>query len=241
MERRGWIEVSLATVISLIVSLSGPFMVFFMLPLQILAVRCGKKAFVYAAWGVIFTSLMFKMIFLPEVGASVTIIFADSAFVIFLIAGLYAVNYLFKGLKTIEKLLLVSAVSGLISIPVLYYLNSDQSFNNLMIGQIDSTLGLLKGSLAENSGEINSILFDSKETEDMFVLLKFFFLSYYLVFYFFLQALTWRFGNKIGFRSIGKITELSLIKEFCVPEKLVWLFFVPLTITLIKLLLKPKG
>ena len=241
MERRGWIETSLATVFSLIMSISGPFLVLFMLPLQILAIRDGKKAFSFSAAGVIFGSIILKMTLIPDIEGSGILIIADTAIIIFLVAGLYAVNYLFEDLKTILKLLIVTAAAGLASIPVLYYLNSDLLFYNLMIDQLDSILVMFKGVTQESSTNPESSLFSSVNADEMYNSFKIYFLSSFLVFYFFLQALTWRLGNRIGLKSIGKLSRLPSIKEFYVPEKVVGCLVVPLTVTLLRVLLSSKG
>jgi hypothetical protein len=97
---------------------------------------------------------------------------------------------------------------------------------------------MLKGS---SPGSRESALFSNVTADDLYILFKIYFLNSFLVIYFYLIALTWRLGRKIGLRSVGKLSRLSSIKEFYVPEKLVWLFFIPLTITLLKVLLQSKG
>ena len=241
MDRRGWIETSLAAVLSLVMSISGPLLLFFMLPLQILAVRCGKKALAISAVGVVFGNFVLKMILLPEMVGTGSLIFADMAMFILLLSGLYAVNFALENYRTILKFLIVTVIAGLCSIPVLYYLNSDQSFNQIMLDQLDSVLVMLNGASQESSGLSGSSLFSSVSAEDMFNLFKFYFLNSFLAMYFFLLALTWWIGNKFSFRSMKMISKTPTIREFNVPEKLVWFFFVPLTIVLLNVLLESKG
>ncbi|MBI9099770.1 MAG: DUF2232 domain-containing protein [Spirochaetaceae bacterium] len=236
MDRRGWIETSLAAVISLIMSITGPLLLFFMLPLQILAVRCGKIAFSYSASGVFFGSIILKKILLtPDVGGTGSLVFADSAIFFLLLSGLYAVNFLLEKYRTILRLLIITATAGLVSIPVIYYLNSDQVLNTAMIDQLDSILVMLNGGTPESS------IFSSVSAEDLYSLFKIYFLNSFLAVYFFLLALTWWMGSRFGLRSIGKASRVPTIKEFKVPEKLVWFFFVPLTIVLLNVLLESKG
>lgn len=235
MDRRGWIETSLAAVLSLIMSISGPLLLFFMLPLQVLAVRCGKMAYAYSASGVLFGSLILKMILIPDMSGAASLIVADLAMIIFLLYGLYAVNFQLKNFRVILRFLIVTAAVGLCSIPVLYYLNADLSFNRIMMDQVDSVLVVLNGASAESS------IFGSLNAGDMYNLFKFYFLNSFLAVYFYLLAMTWWFGRRIGFRSIGKSSSAPKIVEFNVPEKLVWFFFVPLTVVLLNVLFENKG
>ena len=235
MDRRGWIETSLAAVLSLIMSITGPLLLFFMVPLQILAVRCGKKAFSYSAAGVFFGSLILKMALLPDMADSGSFIIAIMAMFLFLLSGLYAVNFTMDNYRKILRFLVVTVVAGLCSIPVLYYLNSDRAFNQIMLDQLDSVLVMLNGASSENS------IFGSVSAEDMYNLFKFYFLNSFLAMYFFLLALTWWMGSRFGFRSMKAISRTPTIREFNVPEKLVWFFFVPLTIVLLNVLLERKG
>ncbi len=235
MDRRGWIETSLSVVLSLVMSMTGPLLLFFMLPLQILAVRCGKRAFAYSAAGIFFGSMILKLILLPDLSGVGSLIIADSAMFFFLLAGLYAVNFQLENYRTILKLLVVTVVVGLCSIPVLYYLNTDQSFNKVMTDQIDSVLVVLNGASSE------STIFSSLSAVDMYNMFKYYFLNIFLAVYCCILALTWWFGRRIGFKSIGKSSSAPKIVEFYVPEKLVWFFFIPLTVALLKVLLVNKG
>ena len=216
-------------------------MVFFMLPLQILAVRCGKKAFLYSAGGVVFGTIILKIILLSEIADTGSLIIADTALILFLVTGLYAVNFELVSFKNILKLLVATAVSGLFSIPVLYYLNSDLSFYNIMTGQLDSILVMFNGAYVENSVSGGNSLFGAVSADDMYNFFKFYFLNFYLVIYFYLLTATWWLGRRIGFKSIGQSFQTSTIKEFYVPEKLVWFYFIPLTIMLVQVLFKSKG
>ncbi|MDA3808943.1 MAG: hypothetical protein PF518_01305 [Spirochaetaceae bacterium] len=202
MDRRGWIETSLAAVLSLIMSISGPLLLFFMLPLQILAVRCGKNAFIFSAAGVFFGSIILKLILLPEIVGTGSLMIADSAMFILLLAGLYAVNFMLESFRSVLKLLIITAAAGLCSIPVLYYLNSDQTFYNIMIGQLDSVLVMLRGASSESPDVSGSSIFSSLTAEDLYSIFKIYFLSGFLAVYFFLLTATWRFGRNIGFKSI---------------------------------------
>ena len=241
MDRRGWIETSLAAVLSLIMSISGPLLLFFMLPLQILAVRCGKKAFTFSATGVFFGSIILKLILFPEMNGTGSLIIADTAMFLLLLSGLYAVNFQFDGFKIILRLLIVTLIAGLCSLPVLYYLNSDQLFYEIMIDQLDSVLVVLNGASPEGPVDSGSSIFSSLTADDMYNIFKDFILKSFLAIYFFLLASTWWLGRRFGHRSIGKSFMTPTIKEFYVPEKLVWFFFVPLTIVLLNVLLESKG
>ncbi len=241
MSRRGWIEISLTTVIALILSVLGPFALLFMLPLQVLAFKSGKEAFLFSAAGIIFGSFVLRMILIPDdIEGIGVMIFTGMVIIIFLISGLYAVNFMFTGFRFILKLCVVTAIIGLLSIPVLYYLNSNQSFNSIMNEQIDNTLVILGGVLEENTEDLNDALLYPDNSEESYAFYRTNFLNFFLVIYFIFLALTWRLGNRIGFRSIVNFPRPPKIKEFYVPEKLVWFYIVPLAISLLKMLFGSK-
>jgi hypothetical protein len=241
MDRRGWIETALAAVFSIIMSVSGPLLLLFMLPLQVLAIKRGKKAFIFSAAGVFLGSQFLKLALMPDMAGTGSVMVADSAMFLFLILGLYAVNYMFEGFRTVLKFLIVAAVAGLCSVPVLYYLNADQSFYTIMTDQLDSVLVMFNGASAGSPGLNGSNIFSSVSADDMYTVFKIYFLNSFLAVYFYLLVLTWWMGSRIGQRSIGKNISLPKVKEFIVPEKLVWLFFIPLTIVLLGFLLSGKG
>jgi len=163
------------------------------------------------------------------------LIITDLVVFLFFLSGLYAVNFQLGNFRTLLKLLVVTVAAGLCSIPVLYYLNTDQSFYYIMTEQINSVLVVLNGASPE------STIFSSLNADDMYNLFKFYFLNSFLAVYFFLLALTWWLGRRIGFKSMGQPAKAPKIVEFDVPEKLVWFFFVPLTVVLLNVLLENKG
>lgn len=235
MNRRGWIETSLAALFSLILSISGPLLFFFMLPLQVLAVRCGKKAFTFSVMGVFFGSIFLKLILQPDMSGAGSLIITDLVMFLFFLSGLYVVNFQLENFRTVLKFLIVTLAAGLCSIPVLYSLNADQSFYTIMTELIDSVLVVLNGASPESS------IFSSLSADDMYNLFKFYFLNSFLAVYFFLLTITWWLGRRIGFKSMGQPSMAPKIVEFDVPEKLVWFFFVPLTVVLLNVLLENKG
>lgn len=241
MDRRGKIETSLAALLSLIMSVSGPLLLLFMLPLQVLAVRRGKKAFAFSAAGVFFGVFVLKLILMPDMTGTGSLLIADSAMFLFLITGLYAVNFMLEGFRTVLRLLIITAVAAACSVPVLYYLSTDLSFNNIMIDQLNSVLVMFNGSTTDGTGSAGSNIFSSVSAEDLFTLFKIYFLNIFLAVYFYLLVITWWFGRRIGLRSINKTFKTPNVKEFNVPEKLVWLFFIPLSLSLLGLLMSGKG
>ncbi|MBB6481303.1 DUF2232 domain-containing protein [Spirochaeta isovalerica] len=235
MDRRGWTEVSLAAVLSLIMSMTGLLLLFFMLPLQVMAVRRGEKGFLISASGVLFGNLILKLALTPEAVTAGSLIIADFAVFLLLIGGLYAVNFKMGSFSKVWGFLIVTATAGLLSLPVLLYLGSDPAFLAVMTAQIESALAMLQQAF-QGDAVVGSIT-----AEGMFRIFKDSFLSSYLAVYCFFVALTWRLGLRIGLKSIGRENEQPKLQELNVPDRLVWFLFIPLTLVLLRMLLNGKG
>lgn len=235
MDRRGWTETALTAAVSLVMSVTGLLLPFFMIPLQVVALRRGEKAFLISASGVFFGNLILKMALSPETDIAGSGLMADSVLYLLLLAGLYAVNFRLNPMRKVEKLLVVTAVTGLISIPVIVHIESDQAFYKMMIDTVDSFLVMLKGASAENN------IFGALTPEGMYALIRDSFLGSFLFVYFAFLALTIRVGSSFALRTMGRTGRKTRLMEFNVPERLVWFLFIPLTIVLLQLLLSGRG
>lgn len=235
MDRRGWIETALTGLVSLVMSFTGLLLPFFMVPLQTLAVRRGEKAYLFAALGVFSGSTLLKMALSSDGNVGGSLELADSALFLLFLAGLYAFNFRLDPLRKVVKLLLVTVAAGLISLPLIVRLGSDQSFNKMMIDGVNSFLVVLKGASTENS------FLGAMTPEGLFALIRESFLGSYLFVYFTILALTWRIGSSFAYRTMRQVDGTPHLKEFNVPERLVWFLFIPLTLVLLQLLLDGKG
>lgn len=225
----------MGAVLSLIMSLSGFLLLFFMVPLQVIAIRRGEKGFLISAMGVFFGNLVLKLILSPEAVSAGIPMTADIAVFLILLGGLYAVNFKLKAYKGVIRFLIVTVGAAIASLPVLLYLSSDPSFVEMMKGQIDSVLVMLQKAFP---GET---VFGSLTTDAMYSIFRNSFLSSYLAVFSFIVALSWRIGLRFGLRSIGRESDMPKIEELNVPERLVWFLFVPLTLVLLKILLAGRG
>ncbi|MBN2655682.1 MAG: DUF2232 domain-containing protein [Spirochaetales bacterium] len=235
MDRRGWTEVSLAAVLSLIMSMTGLLLLFFMLPLQVMAIRRGEKGFLISASGVLFGNLILKLALTPEAVSAGSLIMADFAVFLLLIGGLYAVNFKMESFSKVWGFLITTALAGLLSLPVLLFLGSDPAFQAVLTEQIESALAVLQQAFPGDS------VVGSISADGMFRIFRNSFLSSYLAVYCLFLALSWRLGLRIGLRSVGRENEQPKLQELNVPDRLIWFLFIPLTLVLLRMLLNGKG
>jgi len=215
--------------------MTGMLLLFFMFPLQVIAVRRGEKGFLISASGVLFGNLILKLVLNPEAADVGSVIAADFAVFLFLIAGLYVVNFRLKSLSKVWGFLIVTAGAGLLSLPVLLYLGSDPAFLAMMTEQIESVLAMLRQALPGDS------VIGSISAEVMFRIFIDSFLSSYLAVYCLFLALSWRLGLRIGLKSVGRENEQPKLQELNVPDRLIWFLFIPLTLVLLRMLLSGRG
>ena len=218
-----WAEVLGFAVIAIILYITGFLTFLFAVPLQMLLIKRGHRAYLMSSFAVLVAVIISALVntrLMENEELRQMLIFIELLFPVMLMAGIFAMNLESPyRLRKLYLLLGVTGAVGLVSIPIIYWLLQSEVFMTAMSEQVDYVLSVLYGSPeAADTGGMFSRLFNP---EAMMETLKEVVLRNYLFSFFLLLTLNWRLGYGLGLRSRG-IRSPSL-KSFSLPDKMVWI------------------
>jgi len=195
-------------------------MVAFLVPLQILYVRRGRQAFflgsVVALAGIAAVGFVLDG---GSGGLAVRLlpIGIEVGEVLLLLLGLLAVNVRLLGIgRRIYRLLAVTGIFGVLSVPLLVYASQSGEVNAAIRGMVKATLALMQSSLGMSPGSLAQF----SDVEKATALLKGIVFRGYLFAYFVMLAATWRLGSSFGARTPEE--RPAPLSRFVLPEVVLW-------------------
>jgi len=230
-------EAILFSLFSILLYQSGYFFIFFLIPLQFLRNKKGFLPIIHAAIIVIAITLIvafFKTRGLGTFALRSTIIISEVLVLIIMLLGFLYINYNWPGNpRMLKKLLIVITGAFLIGIPALLIYNS-AVFQNFYKSQIAITLEVMVRAFSQtqSSDALDfAAMLKTVDAETVYNIIKRAILRSYLFLYFIMLSGSWWIGSiKI---INGKWNSRLNLKDFSVPEFMLWSLIIALTTVVI--------
>ena len=217
-----WTEMVIISVVSFFLYQMN-MIILFCIPLQILYVRKGERLLFFSGISVLAALAIAALIRtapVAEPGIRQGLLAIDILLPACFIVGLGAVDLEWKvPLRRFYKVILVTAVAGVLSIPAIYLLGRNESISTLIKVQIEAVSQIFAGAVAETPSEatLGGLFSDPDKLVETIkgILLR----NYLFIFYIILSGSTW-VGTSFGNRTMGK--QPRRFVDFRLPEKLIW-------------------
>lgn len=219
-----WIETIVLGLVAAFLFQSGLLLLFFLVPLQFLWVKRGPNSYFVSgivALAAILGAKLVQALRLASEQVDYVLLFADLLLPVAFIAGLYVLNApLPWKLRRVYRLLAASAVSFVVTLPLVLYMAGSEVFGTAIRAQ----MAVLEGMLTDGSN--SAPLFGSEEAQAAIVRLALdVFFGTYVAGMCMLLSLNWYVGHRIARRFSQATPEARTIR---LPDTLVWPFVLAL-------------
>jgi hypothetical protein len=232
----------------------GPLL--FLIPLQVLYIRRGKKSFGWAAVVSLVSIIVIGLLLTRRwtSGDALAAATASSLQTPSLVFELTVVVLMIGGLALIQlpemnpdlrlprypratRLVLATLIAGALSVPVVLYLTGNEAFSAI-IREFFSTLVQSTNSAISNSRpETLPVAVQPIQTESLLRFISMVLRRTYLFYYFLILTFSWWMGTIIGARSMGNHPGLTRIADFKLPDRYVWPLIASLALVVMNLLI----
>jgi hypothetical protein len=232
----------------------GPLL--FLIPLQVLYIRRGKKSFGWAAVVSLVSIIVIGLLLTRRwtSGDALAAATASSLQTPSLVFELTVVVLMIGGLALIQlpemnpalrlprypratRLVLATVIAGALSVPAVLYLTGNEAFSAI-IREFFSTLVQSTNSAISNSRpETLPVAVQPIQTESLLRFISMVLRRTYLFYYFLILTFSWWLGTIIGARSMGNHPGLTRIADFKLPDRYVWPLIASLALVVMNLLI----
>jgi hypothetical protein len=232
----------------------GPLL--FLIPLQVLYIRRGKKSFGWAAVVSLVSIIVIGLLLTRRwtSGDALAAATASSLQTPSLVFELTVVVLMIGGLALIQlpemnpalrlprypratRLVLATVIAGALSVPAVLYLTGNEAFSAI-IREFFSTLVQSTNSAISNSRpETLPVAVQPIQTESLLRFISMVLRRTYLFYYFLILTFSWWMGTIIGARSMGNHPGLTRIADFKLPDRYVWPLIASLALVVMNLLI----
>jgi hypothetical protein len=241
----------------------GPFL--FLIPLQVLYIRRGKTSFGWAALvtlGLILGVGLLLARRLPISGVGISsaavstgavaesvlsqalpFVFLDMASAVLLIAGLALVQLpelspelQLPALPRVTRHVIATAVAGVLFIPVILYLRSNEVFTEGVREFIGAWFDGMNRAIDAAGPEGMQTGIQPIQTDAFLEIINTVLLRSFLFSYFLVLTFSWWLGTIIGARSMGRQPGITRIADFKLPDRYVWPLIASLTLVVMNLI-----
>jgi hypothetical protein len=201
----------------------------FLVPLQIVRVRKGGKAFLLASGVALLATFGVRLTLSSRTlgPASGPFLLLELVLLLGLVGGLAWIQLPELSDRPARlpggraaRLLTAAAAAGLVSIPLILYLRASQAFTGTL-GQIFSTLAGVLNQVSAQSLDLNPGE-QLVKPEQLQAMVGSMLLRSYLADYVLLLVFSWWAGSLIGARSAGRPSGVTRLQDFRLPEGYVW-------------------
>jgi len=217
----------------------GMGFILFLIPLQVVLVRKGRKSFAISSGLALTLIIVVKLILLGRTQDPAAFLTVEIATVLSLMGGLVLIQLpeLSSGfekyrLPRVLRLLITTGAAGVVSVPVILYLRGNEEFL-LGMQEIFSAFAT-NMNRAFSEAEAFNLLSGSGmfQAESLMQISSTFLLRSFLFDYFLLLTFSWWLGTVIGARTVGKNHGLTRVADFKLPDTYVWPLIVSLGLVL---------
>lgn len=225
------IESLVFAVVSTLLYHLGMGFILFLIPLQVVLVRKGRKSFTISLGLALTLIIVVKLILLGRTQdpAAAPFLLIEIATVLSLTGGLVLIQMpeLDSGFERyrfprVLRLLITTGAAGVVSVPLILYLRGNEQFILGMQEIFSAFASNLNRAFSE--AETLNLLSGSGlfQAESLMRISRTFLLRSYLFDYFLLLTFSWWLGTVIGARSVGKKTGITRVADFKLPDTYIW-------------------
>jgi len=249
------IEILIFAAVSTLLYRLGMGPILFLIPLQVLYIRRGKKSF---GWAAVLSLVLIIVIGLVltrrwTTGEALTSATALSLQMPSLVFELTIVALMIGGLALIQlpemnpelrlpryprvtRLVLVTGISGILSVPIILYLTGNEAFTASIEEFFSTLVGATNSAISSTQSEALPIATQPIQTESLLRFISMVMRRTYLFYYFLILTFGWWLGTIIGVRSMGRHPDLTRIADFKLPDRYVWPLIASLALVVLNLL-----
>jgi hypothetical protein len=242
------VEALILAGVSVILYNLGVGLPFFLVPLQVLRVRKGGKAFLLGSCVSLLATLGVRLALSGQAlgPAGVSFLLLELALLLSLLGGLAWIQLPELSGRPgrlpggrVARLLTAAAAAGLASIPLILYLRNSEAFNEALRDVFTSLSGVLNQMLGQGLDlRPGEQLFKPEQLQAMTGEILF---RSYLADFFLLLTFSWWAGSLIGARSAGRKSSVTRLQDFRLPDGYVWPLIGSLALLLLGLLVPMGG
>ncbi len=240
-----WLEITLFAIASIVLYQFSMGIFFFLIPLQILIVKRGYDAFLYASVLTFIAVITVKLIRLGVSNLTAEVkplMLLEILVLVSLLGGLILLNTNFKKLtfnSTLIKILSITGVFGILSVPfILYYRNNVQfiKFMDMVFNSISEYLKQMFGSNNTGTEAIFEKYINPKSLKETTTQI---FYKSYIFDYFALIGFSWWVGTTSSVRAATMLgtyngeTNIPRVANFKLPEYYLWPLIINFALVLI--------
>ncbi len=223
-EKKEWMEVAFCTAFALAALHVNILFFLFLIPLQVLFIRRGMGKFLISSAVVmagIGISALIKTVPIEDRDLRFIFITLELAFPLLLLIGLFIVNSSISGFRfRIYRALTAAAVTGLISVPIIYFMSGNEKLVLLLKEQIVLIAEMLKTGLTGGESFESSVLAGILKPDQLAEMIRGMIFKNYLFFIYIIITGSWWLGTVLH-RRIIKAGPYR-IEKFTLPEILIW-------------------
>ena len=235
------IEALIFAAVSTLLYHLGMGFILFLIPLQVVLIRKGRKSFAITLVLALTLIIAVKLILLGRMQdpAAAPFLLVEITTVLSLLGGLVLIQLpeLSSGFESyrlprVLRLLIATGVAGVLSVPVILYLRGSEEF---ILGMKEIFSALASNlNRAFSEAEAFNLLSGSGvfQAESLMQISSNFLLRSFLFDYFLLLTFSWWLGTIIGARTVGKNHRLTRVADFKLPDAYVWPLIVSLVLVL---------
>jgi len=222
--------ISIASAVLYNVGILSPF---FAVPLQYSAAGRKKSFFLITSLTSMILILLFRTVRLTPLRA-LGFVYVDALILFLAIAGLYACNFMLKGLSLPVRIAVITAAAGTVT---LLFLSLMQGLKVQLIQLLDTLLSMSRElQITESTGLAGGEM----SGETLFMILQDLAGRSGLFWYYFFIVFS-RWTGNLMMKKVPEADTLDESEEWLLPDGWVWFLFLPLTLFLLNKLLVARG
>jgi hypothetical protein len=253
------IEILIFAAVSTLLYRLGTGPLLFLIPLQVLYIRRGKKSF---GWAAVLSSVLIIVIGLVltrrwTTGEALTSATALSLQMPSLVFELAVVVLMIGGLALIQlpemnpelrlpryprvtRLVLVTGITGILSVPVILYLTGNEAFTATIEEFFTAIVQATNSAISSSQSETLSVAVQPIQVDALLGFISMILRRTYLFYYFLILTFCWWLGTIIGARSMGKQPGLTRVADFKLPDRYVWPLIASLALVVLNLVIPAR-
>jgi hypothetical protein len=254
------IEILVFAAISILLYRLGMGPILFLIPLQVLYIRRGKRSFGWAA--------VLSLAFILAIGyvltgrwtsgdaaASTTALALqmpsmvfELTIVVLMIGGLALIQLpemspelRLPRYPRVTRLVLATGIAGILSIPTFLYLTGNEAFTATIRAFFASLVQATNNAISSAQSETLTITAEPIQTDSLLRFVGMVLRRTYLFYFFLILTFNWWLGTVIGARSMGKKSGLTRIVDFKLPDRYVWPLIASLALVVLNLVVPAQA
>jgi hypothetical protein len=248
------IEILIFAAVSTLLYRLGMGPLLFLIPLQVLCVRRGKKCFGAASALSLFLILFVGLLLArrwtasgpvpseASLSAAAPFLLLDMAVAVLLVGGLALIQLPEMSpelpvprLPRVTRLAIATGIAGVLSAPLILYLQGNEVFTSGVREFIEVRIQAMNSAI--RAADSNNLLQGVQpiQVDALLQAIHAILMRSFLFYYFLVLTFSWWLGTLIGARSVGRDPGITRIADFKLPDHYIWPLIASLGLVLLTL------